>query len=175
MGGIAKQDPEHILPSVSPLFIAFSLFTALVLNLLPWGHWAGIPDFVALVLIFWGVYQPNRIGISVAFGMGLLMDVSNAMLLGENALVYTLLSYFTITLHRRILWFPLMKQAWYILFLLLSSQLIQMLLQFIVSGRMSSWFYLLDSCVGALLWPLVTVILLTYQRRSSSANLDRSL
>ena len=70
---------------------------------------------------------------------------------------------------------PLKKQVWYILFLLLSSQLVQMLVQFIVSQRTSSWFYLLDSCIGALLWPVVTAILLAPQRRSVNTDLDSSL
>ena len=170
-----KQTPERILLPVSPVFIAVSLFVAFLLNLQPWGHWVGVPDFVALVLVFWGIHQPRRVGIGIAFCMGLLMDVNDATLLGENALAYTLLSYFAITLHRRVLWFPLKKQVWYILFLLLSSQLVQILVQFIIIQRTSSWFYLLDSCIGALLWPVVTAILLAPQRRSVNTDLDSSL
>ena len=174
MSGL-KQTLERILLPVSPVFIALSLFVAFLLNLQPWGHWVGVPDFVALVLVFWGIHQPRRVGIGIAFCMGLLMDVNDATLLGENALAYTLLSYFAITLHRRVLWFPLKKQAWYILILLLSSQLIRMLVQFIVSHRTADWFYLIDSCVGALLWPVVTMILLAPQRRSVDTDMDRSL
>lgn len=175
MSETKKQAPEDILLPVSPVFIAISLFVAFLLNLQPWGHWVGVPDFVALVLVFWGIHQPRRVGIGIAFCMGLLMDVNNATFLGENALAYTLLSYFAITLHRRVLWFPLKKQAWYILFLLLSAQLIQMLVQFIVNRRTPGLFYLLDSCVGALLWPIVTIILLLPQRRAVDTDLDRHL
>ena len=174
MSGV-KQTPERILLPVSPVFIALSLFVAFLLNLQPWGHWVGVPDFVALVLVFWGIHQPRRVGIGIAFCMGLLMDVNDATLLGENALAYTLLSYFAITLHRRVLWFPLKKQGWYILILLLSSRLVQMLVQFIVSHRTTSWLYLADSCVGALLWPVVTMILLAPQRRSVDTDMDRSV
>ena len=41
--------PHYILLPVSPLFIAFSLTCAFMLNLLPWGKWIGVPDFVARV------------------------------------------------------------------------------------------------------------------------------
>lgn len=170
-----KRTPERILLPVSPVFIAFSLFVAFMLNLQPWGHWIGVPDFVALVLVFWGIHQPQRVGIGIAFCMGLLMDVNDATLLGENALAYTLLSYFAITLHRQVLWFPLKKQVWYILMLLLASQLIQILVQHIVGHRISSWWYLIDSCVGAMLWPVVTMILLAPQRRSVDTDMDRSI
>src|SRR5213596_3530370 len=84
--------PYYILQPVSPAFIAFSIFIAFLLNMLPWGHWVAMPDFVALVLVFWGIRQPRKVGIGVAFCMGLLMDVHDATLLGENALAYTLLS-----------------------------------------------------------------------------------
>lgn len=170
-----KPIPEHILLPVSPVFIAITLAVAFLLNIQPWGHWVGVPDFVALVLVFWGIHQPRRVGMGIAFCMGLLMDVNDATLLGENALAYVLLSYFAITLHRRVLWFPLKKQVWYILILLLSSQLVQMFIQFIVSHRTSSWLYLIDSGVGALLWPLVTMVLLAPQRRSVDTDMDRPL
>ncbi len=95
-------DRDYILLPVSPAFIAISLVCASILNLLPWGGWHWVPDFVALTLVFWSIYQPRKVGIGVAFMMGLVMDVHSASLLGENALAYTLLSYFAITIHRRV-------------------------------------------------------------------------
>jgi len=103
--------PQYILLPVSPLFIAITLVSAFLLNLLPWGDLYGVPDFVALTLIFWSVHQPRKVGIGLAFLMGLLMDVHNASLLGENALAYTLLSYVATMIHRRVLWLPVLTQA----------------------------------------------------------------
>jgi rod shape-determining protein MreD len=34
-----------------------------------------VPDLLALVLVFWSVHQPLRIGIGAAFVFGLAMDV----------------------------------------------------------------------------------------------------
>src|SRR5260364_373261 len=68
-------------------------------------QWPGAPDFVALVLLFWDIHQPRKVGIGIAFALGLLMDVHDASLLGEHALAYTLLSYGAIMIHRRVLWF----------------------------------------------------------------------
>ena len=59
--------------------------------------------------------------------MGLVMDVHSASLLGENALAYTLLSYFAITIHRRVLWFRSTVQALHVLPLLLVMQVVQAL------------------------------------------------
>jgi rod shape-determining protein MreD len=158
--------PHYILLPVSPLFIAATLICAFVLNLLPWGGLNGVPDFLALVLIFWSVHQPRKVGIGVAFLMGLLMDVHNASLLGENALAYTLLSYFAIMIHRRMLWFRPVTQALHVLPLLLMMQVVQMLIQALVSGKFPGWFYFASSLVSAALWPLVTWMLLAPQRRA---------
>ncbi len=158
--------PHYILLPVSPLFIGFSLMIAFLLNMLPWGHFIGAPDFVALVLVFWGIHQPRKVGIGVAFSMGLMMDVHEATLLGENALAYTLLSYFAIMIHRRVLWFPVLTQAMHVFPLLLMTQAIQVMVRFIVSGKFSGWMYFVESGVGVALWPLITWMLLAPQRRA---------
>jgi rod shape-determining protein MreD len=137
-----------------------------LLNLLPWGRMAGVPDFVALVLVFWGVHQPRKVGIGTAFFLGLLMDVHDATLLGENALAYTLLSYFAIMMHRRVVWFRLWTQAMHVLPLLMLAQGIQLLVRFFVSGKFPGWLFFSESIVAALLWPVVTIVLLAPQRRA---------
>jgi len=158
--------PQYILLPVSPAFIVLSLFAAFLLNLLPWGQFIAAPDFVALVLVFWGVHQPRRVGIGTAFFLGLLMDVHDATLLGENALAYTLLAYCAIMMHRRVLWFRLSAQALHVLPLLLLAQAVQLAVRFLVSGKFPGWFYFVESFVSVLLWPLLSVILLAPQRRA---------
>lgn len=159
-------DRDHILLPVSPAFIAFSLLTAFLINLLPWGTMVWMPDFVALSLVFWSIYQPRKVGIGIAFLMGLVMDVHSASLLGENALAYTLLSYFAITIHRRVLWFRPSVQALHVLPLLLAMQVVQVLIQLAVSGKMAAWAYFAQSFVSTLIWPIVCWLLLAPQRRA---------
>lgn len=169
------NNPHYILLPVNSLFIAFSLMVAFVLNLLPWGQWVGIPDFVALALVFWSIHQPRKVGIGVAFLMGLLMDVHDASLLGENALAYTLLSYFAITIHRRVLWFPLGVQALHVLPLLVLTQAVQLVVRLVISGKFPGWLYFTESVVSAMLWPLVTWLLLAPQRRAINRDETRPI
>ena len=75
-------------------FIVSSLFVAFMLNIMPWGQLYGVPDFLAITLLFWSIHQHRRVGIGIAFCFGLLMDVNNATFLGETALAYTLMTYF---------------------------------------------------------------------------------
>ncbi|GAB3473528.1 rod shape-determining protein MreD [Massilia terrae] len=164
MGSASR--PHYILLPVSPLFIAFSLTCAFMLNLLPWGQWVGAPDFVALCLVFWGIQQPRKVGIGVAFSMGLLMDVHDATLLGEHALSYTLLSYLAIMIHRRVLWFPVVTQAMHVFPLLVLAQAIQAVVRFMAIGRAPPWLHFIDSAVAVALWPLISWLLLAPQRRA---------
>lgn len=169
------NNPHYILLPVSPVFIALTLIGAFLLNLLPWGSLVGVPDFLALALIFWSIHQPRKVGIGVAFLMGLLMDVHDASLLGENALAYTLLSYFAIMIHRRVLWFPLVTQILHVLPLLLVMQIVQLVIHVIVSGKFPGWFYFVESFVTAALWPVASWMLLAPQRRAINRDETRPI
>jgi rod shape-determining protein MreD len=158
--------PHYILLPASPLFVLMTVVAAFLLNILPWGQWYGVPDMVALVLVFWSIHQPRMVGIGVAFFMGLMMDVHDATLLGQHALAYTLLSYFAIMIHRRVLWFPMVTQALHILPLLLMAQAVQLVVRILVSGKFPGWSYFLESLTATAVWPIATWLLLAPQRRA---------
>lgn len=169
------RQPEPILLPAHPGFIAFSLILAFLLNLVPWGRALWVPDFLALVLVFWNVHQPRRVGVGLAWVFGVLMDVHEAGVLGEHALAYTVLSYAAITIHRRVLWFPLLGQALHILPLLLLAQLVTLAIRIIMHGAAPGFTYLLESLVAACLWPLLSVLLLAPQRRAVDKDENRPL
>ncbi|HTH58958.1 MAG TPA: rod shape-determining protein MreD [Paraburkholderia sp.] len=157
--------PQYILQPVNPYFIAFSLAAAFLLNLLPWGKLIGVPDFVALVLLFWNIHQPRKVGMGIAFVLGILMDVHSANLLGEHALAYTLLSYGAITIHRRVLWMSIGVQTFAVTPMLFGSQLVPFVIRLLMGASFPGWGYLVSGFVGAALWPLATMLLLLPQRR----------
>ncbi|MFN7124010.1 MAG: rod shape-determining protein MreD, partial [Hydrogenophaga sp.] len=111
---IMRPGQQLLLPA-NPAFIWFSLLAALALNMVMnmglWGRAAWVPDLLAVVLVFWSVHQPLRIGVGVAFAFGLAMDVHQGALLGQHALAYTVLGFFAISMHRRLLWFAVPTQA----------------------------------------------------------------
>jgi len=170
------QAPKQVLRPVSPLFIWLTLAAGLALDLLPWGRTPLVPDFLALALVFWNVHQPRRVGMGASFLFGLLIDVHDGALFGEHALAYTLLSYGSIALHRRILWFPVLSQSLFVLPLLLLAQLASAAVRLWVGGASSNWWVgLIESVVGALLWPIVNWILLLPQRRTINRDDTRPL
>jgi rod shape-determining protein MreD len=156
---------QYLLRAVNPAFITGSLLIAFVLNLLPWGRLFAAPDFVALVLVFWNIHQPRRVGMGTAFAMGLLMDVHSASRLGENALAYTILSYGAIMLHRRVVAFPVFLQVLQVLPLFLVAQIVVLVVRVAIGSPFPGWPFFLESATTSLLWPLATWILLAPQRR----------
>ena len=124
-----------------------------------------MPDFVALVLVFWCVRQPRLIGLGVAWTLGLVTDAGNGVLLGQHALAYSLLAFLGIWLSRRILWFGAGLQALHIGALLIVAQAVGLLVRLVAGNEFPGWAILVGPLAGAMLWPLVTWLLLLPQRR----------
>jgi rod shape-determining protein MreD len=172
---IMPRGSDQLLLPVNPFFIAFTLLLAMTVGLLPMGRQPGAPDLLAVVLVFWNVHQPRRVGIGAAFVLGLLMDVNDGSLLGQHALAYTLLSYIAITIHRRLLWFGIVEQALQILPLFFAAHAVALLVRMLAGDMFPGWVLVLAPLLEALLWPLVTVLLLAPQRRAPDPDQNRPL
>lgn len=172
---IMPRGSDQLLLPASPWFIGLSLLLALVFELLPLGRHAALPDMLALVLVFWNVHQPRRIGIGWAFAFGLLIDVNDGAMLGQNALAYTLLSFVAIAIHRRLLWFGLLEQALQILPLFFAAHGVSMAVRLLVGGMFPGWWVLLAPVLEAVLWPVATILLLAPQMRAPDRDQNRPL
>ncbi len=166
---------NQLLLPVNPLFMWGSLLLALGLNLVPMGRNPALPDLLALVLVFWNVHQPRRVGLGAAFFFGLTMDVHDSAVLGQHALAYTLLSFFAIMIHRRLLWFGLLSQALQILPLFVAAHVVSLAVRMLVGGMFPGWELLLAPVFESLLWPVVSLMLLAPQRRPPDPDQNRPL
>jgi rod shape-determining protein MreD len=148
--------------------ILISLVIAFVFNMLPWRDLRGVPDLVALTLLFWAIHQPRRVSISVAFVAGLFMDAANGVLLGQHALVYSIIAFAGNTLSRRILGFSVWPQAAHVVVLLLLMQGLTLGIRLLAGGTFPGWSYFTGGIISALLWPLATFALLFAERAAES-------
>lgn len=175
---IMRPGQQLLLPA-SPLFIWSSLLVALLINMLEnmglWGRSAWIPDVLAVVLVFWTIHQPLRISIGVAFVFGILLDVHQGSMLGQHALAYSVLSYLAIAIHRRLLWFTVPSQAMQILPLFLTAHAIELVVRVLAGGSFPGLWILLAPVLESLLWPVVSVILLSPQKRAPNPDAHRPL
>lgn len=171
---IMRSGQQLLLPA-NPLFIWGSLIVALLLNMLPLGRTPWMPDFLALVLVFWNVHQPLRIGIGVAFLFGLGMDVHQTSMLGQHALSYSALSFFAALIQRRLLWFKVPSQALQVLPLFAAAHGVELLIRMLAGGIFPGWIVLVAPLLEAVLWPVVSVLLLVPQRRAPDPDENRPL
>ncbi len=167
--------PHRILRPVRGGFMVLTVGAAVLFNLLPWRDVSGLPDMVALVLVFWCIHQPRLMGIGAAWLLGLLMDVGNGTLLGQHALAYSVLAFAAAALHRRILWFPLWQQAAHVLILLLLAQALMVVVRVSTGGAFPGGIYFAGSAISAALWPIATFLLLLPQRRPEDVDMNRPI
>ena len=172
---IMPRGSDQLLLPANPLFIAFTLLAAFAANLLPLGRAPAMPDLLAVVLMFWNVHQPRRVGVGVAFLFGLLMDVHQGALLGQHALSYTLLSFVAITIHRRLLWFGVVEQAMQIAPVFFAMHGVSLAVRLVAGDMFPGWWLLLAPVFESLLWPVTTLLLLAPQRRAPDPDQNRPL
>ncbi len=166
---------EVLLLAVRPWFIWVTLAAALLLECMPLGRHPWVPDVLAMTLVFWNVHQPRRVGIGAGFVCGLLVDAQHAALLGEHALAYSLLGFFAVMLHRRLLWFSLLQQALQILPLFVAARLVEFLVAMMAGGSLPGLGFVAAPLLQAALWPLLSWLLLAPQRRAPEPDQNRPL
>lgn len=154
-----------LLPA-NPRFIAFTLVLALLVNMLmglTGLRW--LPDVLAIVVVFWNVHQPRRVGLLVAFLLGLALDVHESALLGQNALAYIAMSHFASVISRRVLWFPLRQQALQVLPLFVLAAVLEWVVRLVTDDLWPQWPQLIAPLLQTALWPVFGHVLLAPQRR----------
>ena len=172
---IMPRAAEKLLLPANPWFIAFSLIAALLIDMVPLGRVAAMPDVLAIVLVFWSVHQPRRVGVLWAFAFGLLIDVHDGAVLGQHALAYSALSCGAILMHRRLAWFTLRGQAVQLFPLFFAAHALAVLARMAAGGMWPGWSVLLAPVLEALLWPLFSALLLAPQRRAPDPDAHRPL
>jgi len=153
-------------------YIALSLALALILNLLPLQGDLLVfrPDFVAITIIYWSINYPHKMRMSIAFGMGLMMDVGDTSILGQHALTYCVMIYLTLIFGRRLRLFGLMQQAPQIALILLMMQTTLILVAISSGSHLPGWSYFFASATGTLLWAPISLLLSTPLKQKPDPN-----
>jgi rod shape-determining protein MreD len=148
--------------------IFFSFVVAYLFSVLPWsGAWLlARPDFILLVLMFWSLHEPRAIGQGMAFALGLLVDVSDSMLLGQHAFAYVIAVFGVQVLRNRILTFTLPEQTLHILGITFTASAVMLLLNLLLGANFPGAAYFISPAATGLLWaPVNWVLYLPAMRR----------
>ncbi len=138
-----------------------SLLLALLLGLVP------LPDvlqplrpyWLALVVAYWVLEEPDNVGIGMAFLLGLVADLAFGGLLGEQALRLAILAFILDRFRPRMRFYPLSQQAVTIGVLLLNDRVIGAVIHMVLGTVQLPWSYWWAPASGLLMWaPLYLVL-----------------
>jgi rod shape-determining protein MreD len=137
------------------LFISLISALALAIVPLPAAVAAYRPDWVPIVLVFWSLMAPERVGLLTAFLMGLALDTLSGALLGQHALAMVTVVYLSVRFHLRIRVFPIWQLSVTVILLLTIYEFMLFWIDGVV-GRsvpvIERWAPIVS---GALVWPLI--------------------
>lgn len=147
--------------------IVCSFIAAYMLTAMPLPAWAAgwRPAWVMLVLIYWCLALPERVGIGIAWVSGLLLDVQQGAIFGQNAIVMVIVAYIIIKLHQRIRVYPLTQQALLVCLFVLLSQLLMLWIRGMAGIPPQHWSYWAPALTSMILWPWSFIILRDIRRK----------
>lgn len=147
--------------------IVMSFVVALMLMALPMPDWAGMwrPAWVALVLIYWCMALPSRVGIMVAFTLGIFLDVLSGTLLGQNALALSVIAFITLQFYQRVRVLPLWQQGITVFGLAFVHQALLLWINGIQGMPVAVSAYWASPLISMVLWPWIFVVLRDLRRK----------
>jgi rod shape-determining protein MreD len=122
------------------------------------------PEFVVIVLIYWCMALPNRVGVGIGWIAGLFFDVSTDALLGQHALTFAIIAFLAIKLHQQIRVFPIWQQALTIFVLMMFQGTITLWITGMLYDAPSLWTVMLPAISTAVVWPLGYLIMRQVRR-----------
>lgn len=167
--------PSRILLPVRMGWVWISFMIALTLNFVPSRQIPAMPDFVALVLAFWCIREPLRVGMGAGFLFGLLTDIGHGSAMGQHALAYILLAYICGAISRRVQWFPPAAQALQMVPLFLMTQVVMLAVRLLAGAEFPGWEYFFSTFSTSLLWFPIHYILLLPQMQPIDRDENRPL
>lgn len=147
--------------------IFLSFVAALVLTILPLPDWveAFRPEWMAMVLIYWIIALPERVGVGTAWTTGLFMDVARGSVLGQYALAFTVMAFIVQSLHQRMRVYPMHQQSVVVTLLCLLVLLVVHWVKGFIGESPESLMHWMPALSSMLLWPWLFLIMRDLRRK----------
>ena len=123
------------------------------------------PEWIIMVLVYWVMALPDRIGVGIAWIAGLLLDVVRDALLGQYALTLALIAFIIISLHQRLRVFPLWQQALAIALLVILQYILVFWIKGLTGELPEFWKMQIPAASPVIFWPPVFLVLRQVRRR----------
>ena len=150
---MTRRYPASLLPA--------SVVIALLLGLLPLptALQALRPYWLALVVAYWVIEDPEHTGLGFAFLVGVLADITFGSLLGEQALRLVVMTFILQRFRARLRFFPLWQQALAVGGLLLNDRIVAAAVHVALGIPSLPLMFWLAPLTGMALWAPVFLLL----------------
>lgn len=149
------------------VLISLTVLAGMALLILPLPHtiaWCR-PAWVFMVVMFWMIRIPHRVGIGVAWFVGLWLDLLTGTLFGLHAFVLALIAYFIVKFQVQVRSLPLWQQTLLVMVLTAAYLALQYWVLALAGTSPDTWKYWLPIVTTTLLWPWVCILLRDFQHR----------
>ena len=143
------------------LTVAAAMILAVVHLPETWPQWLGWlrPAWVAMVVFYWVMELPHRIGLIAAWLLGALVDVLQADPLGLNGVILAAITYVAWRFYERLRMYSIVQQCGVVFVLVLGAELTRAVVLGLTEDRGLSWGVFGPPAVSLLLWPFVALAL----------------
>jgi len=124
------------------------------------------PYFLGLILTYWLLETPDRVGMGAAFTIGLIGDLAFGTLIGEQALRLTVLAFIVQRFRARLRFFPLWQQSLAVFALLVNDRVIAAAVRMALGENVPRWPFWLSPLLALPLWPWLVVLFDTLRMRA---------
>lgn len=132
-----------------------SLIAAYLLQLMPLPQSIAPfkPYWLALVLLFWALEEPENVGLGTAFMLGLIGDLIHGEILGEQALRLAVMVFIVLRFRARLRFFPMWQQALAVLSLLINDRIVLLMVRTFAGDPLPAPTFWFAPLAGMLVWP----------------------
>jgi rod shape-determining protein MreD len=146
--------------------ILLTFIAGLLLTIIPIPIWAMSwrPEWIIMILTYWCLALPQRVGVVTGWSLGILQDVLSDTLLGQHALTLSLIAYVSVISHTRVRTFPLWQQSVGMGLLVVGNQILHVWIHGMLGHPPTSWTFLYPALTSVVLWPWIFIILRDLRR-----------
>jgi rod shape-determining protein MreD len=117
------------------------------------------PFWLLLFFIYWLIYSDSNGIFSAALILGLLLDILQGAILGQNALALIISSAFVLSVKKSFFVSNLTTQQVYVFIASLIYLILFLVTHLVVQGLHIQWLIIFVPFTGALVWPIVRFLL----------------
>ncbi len=125
------------------------------------------PEWALLVILYWVIALPFRVGVGVAWVLGLMVDLLQGGIIGQHSLTYVIIAYSCAVFYKRLRMYHRWQQGIFVALLVSLNQLIDFWIDYYSGSAEPTLMIFMPALITGLLWPWSFIVLRSVRRMYS--------